>query len=264
MGTYGAAALAALGDPTRQSIVELLAAGPRSVGELAGALPVSRPAVSQHLKVLKQAGLVTDRAVGTRRLYQLDPAGALAVRAYLDRFWTTALDAFKAAVEREEDVMGETAQDVVVRRSVTVAAPVERAFAVFADGFDGWWPLEHHLGDETPQVRVLEQRAGGRWFERDPAGVECDWGRVLAWDPPRRLLLAWQIDGEWTYDPDRGRASEIEVRFTPDGGGTRVDLEHRHIQRHGEGWPALLAGLESAAGWPGIMDRYAATAGGAG
>ena len=103
MGTNGAAALAALGDPTRQAIIELLAAGPRAVGEIAAALPVSRPAVSQHLKVLKAAGLVTDTAVGTRRLYQLDPTGADAARGYLDRFWSTALDAFKQAVERSEE-----------------------------------------------------------------------------------------------------------------------------------------------------------------
>lgn len=99
MPTYGLPALTALGDPTRQAIVELLAAGPRAVGELAADLPVSRPAVSQHLRVLKEAGLVTDRAVGTRRLYQLDPTGADAVRAYLDRFWTDALRRFKTAVE---------------------------------------------------------------------------------------------------------------------------------------------------------------------
>jgi DNA-binding transcriptional ArsR family regulator len=101
--TYGGAALVALGDPTRQAIVELLAAGPRAVGDLAGELPVSRPAVSQHLRVLKDAGLVTDRAVGTRRLYRLDPAGADAARAYLDQFWTRHLDAFKAAVETPEE-----------------------------------------------------------------------------------------------------------------------------------------------------------------
>lgn len=101
MLTYGSLALAALGDPTRQAIVELLAPGPRAVGELAAELPVSRPAVSQHLRVLKEAGLVTDHAVGTRRLYRLDPAGADAVRAYLDQFWTRALDAFAAAVEDE-------------------------------------------------------------------------------------------------------------------------------------------------------------------
>jgi DNA-binding transcriptional ArsR family regulator len=103
VATYGAAAITALGDPTRQAIVELLAAGPRAVGEIAAELPVSRPAVSQHLRVLKDAGLVVDRAVGTRRLYQLDPGGADAARAYLDRFWSTALDAFKREVERQQE-----------------------------------------------------------------------------------------------------------------------------------------------------------------
>jgi DNA-binding transcriptional ArsR family regulator len=102
VATYGAAALTALGDPTRRAIFELLADGPRAVGGIAGELPVSRPAVSQHLKVLKEAGLVIDRAVGTRRLYQLDPAGVEALRRYFDRFWTRALSAFKNAAERSE------------------------------------------------------------------------------------------------------------------------------------------------------------------
>jgi DNA-binding transcriptional ArsR family regulator len=97
------AALGALGDPTRRAIFELLTAAPASVGELAAQLPVSRPAVSQHLKVLKEAGLVTDSAVGTRRLYRVDPDGVAAIRAYLDRLWDTALDAFKQAVEQPEE-----------------------------------------------------------------------------------------------------------------------------------------------------------------
>jgi DNA-binding transcriptional ArsR family regulator len=92
----------ALGDPTRRAIFERLARGPRAVGELASELPVSRPAVSQHLKVLKDAGLVVDTAAGTRRLYRLDPDGVGAVRAYFDAFWNQALAAFKAAVEQEE------------------------------------------------------------------------------------------------------------------------------------------------------------------
>ena len=95
----GSAALAALGDPTRQAIVELLATGPMAVGELAARLPVSRPAVSQHLRVLKEAGLVSDTAAGTRRLYRLDPTGADAVHTYLDRYWNRTLEAFKRAVE---------------------------------------------------------------------------------------------------------------------------------------------------------------------
>ncbi len=95
------AALGALGDPTRRAIFELLTAAPAAVGELADRLPVSRPAVSQHLKVLKEAGLVVDSAVGTRRLYRVNPDGVAAMRAYLDQLWGTALDAFKKAVEQE-------------------------------------------------------------------------------------------------------------------------------------------------------------------
>lgn len=101
MGTYQLNGLAVLGDDTRRSIFELLAAGPRSVGELASELPVSRPAVSQHLKVLKEAGLVSDRALGTRRIYQLNPDGLADLRAYLDRFWSQALASFKDAVDQK-------------------------------------------------------------------------------------------------------------------------------------------------------------------
>ena len=95
-----ASAMDALGDPTRRRIFELLQAGPRAVGELAGELPVSRPAVSQHLRVLKEAGLVTERRAGTRRIYRLDPKGLGELRAYFDRFWTVALENFEAAVAR--------------------------------------------------------------------------------------------------------------------------------------------------------------------
>jgi DNA-binding transcriptional ArsR family regulator len=102
VSTYGTNGLTALGDPTRRAIFERLAGGPLAVGELARDLPVSRPAVSQHLKVLKEAGLVVDRAHGTRRLYQLDPTGIEAVRGYFDTFWNHALAAFKTAVEKEE------------------------------------------------------------------------------------------------------------------------------------------------------------------
>jgi DNA-binding transcriptional ArsR family regulator len=102
VSTYGINGLTALGDPTRRAIFERLATGPQAVGELARGLPVSRPAVSQHLKVLKDAGLVSDRADGTRRLYQLDPSGIEAVRSYFDTLWDHALTAFKAAVEKED------------------------------------------------------------------------------------------------------------------------------------------------------------------
>ena len=100
MSTYGATGLTALGDPTRRAIFERLAAGPLAVGELARELPVSRPAVSQHLRVLKEAGLVTERREGTRRIYRLDPEGLGELRAYFDNFWTVALESFEAAIAR--------------------------------------------------------------------------------------------------------------------------------------------------------------------
>jgi DNA-binding transcriptional ArsR family regulator len=101
--TYRSNGFTALADPTRRAIFERLARGPMAVGELAHELPVSRPAVSQHLKVLKEAGLVIDRQAGTRRIYQLDPGGVGALRAYLDRFWSQSLAAFKAAIEQQEE-----------------------------------------------------------------------------------------------------------------------------------------------------------------
>jgi len=100
--TYRLDGLGALGDPTRRAIFEQLADSPRAVGELARDLPVSRPAVSQHLKVLKEAGLVIDRRAGNRRIYQLDPDGVGAVRAYFDQFWNRSLAAFKATVEQPD------------------------------------------------------------------------------------------------------------------------------------------------------------------
>ena len=103
MAAYQVDGMTALGDPTRRAVFELLADGPRAVGEIASELPVTRPAVSQHLKVLKEAGLVIDRPDGTRRLYQLNPEGIGALRAYLDRFWTQALTSFKHTVEQQED-----------------------------------------------------------------------------------------------------------------------------------------------------------------
>ena len=103
MSTYQDRAFEALGDGTRRQIFERLAERPRAVGELASGLPVSRPAVSQHLRVLKAAGLVTDRPAGSRRIYQVDPAGVSALRAYLDTFWNQSLASFKAAAERRQE-----------------------------------------------------------------------------------------------------------------------------------------------------------------
>jgi uncharacterized protein YndB with AHSA1/START domain len=149
-----------------------------------------------------------------------------------------------------------TASETEVRRQVTVAVPPEKAFAYFTERFDDWWPAGHHIG-AAPEKRVLESGVGGRWYDRAPDGTESVWGQVLAWAPPGRLVLSWQIDGNFVLDPDPAHASEVEVTFTPQGAGTRVELTHRHLDRHGESWPQLLRAVGAAGGWPTILTRYA-------
>ncbi|WP_055478008.1 SRPBCC family protein [Sphaerimonospora mesophila] len=144
-----------------------------------------------------------------------------------------------------------------VRHTVTVPLPVERAFSVFTDGFDKWWPRSHRIGATEIAEAVLEPRAGGRWYERSADGSECDWGRVLVFEPPHRLVVTWHINGQWQYDPDPGHASEVEVRFTEDAGHTRVDLEHRHIERHGGSAVQLSEAVASQNGWSVILGGYA-------
>jgi uncharacterized protein YndB with AHSA1/START domain len=155
--------------------------------------------------------------------------------------------------------MSKQATDAPVRQTVTVKAPVERAFAVFTEGFDTWWPREHHLGEADLKAAVLEPRPGGRWYEQTVDGKECEWGRVLAWEPPNRLMLSWQISPEFAAEPDPAKASEIEIRFTAEGPDqTRVDLEHRAFERHGPGGDAMREAVGGAGGWGGGLQRYAA------
>ena len=110
---------------------------------------------------------------------------------------------------------------LTARRSITVEATPERAFAVFTAGFQSWWPIaSHHIGEQDAVAVILEPRTGGRWFERAADGTECEWGSVIACEPPSRLLLAWHLTPEWVYDPDPANATEVEVTFTPAGDGT--------------------------------------------
>src|SRR5215207_2171460 len=99
---------------------------------------------------------------------------------------------------------------------VTVNVPVERAFEVFTASLGSWWPAEYHIGGADMANAVLEPHVGGRWYEKGVDGSECDWGRVLEWEPPHHLVITWQINGQWQYDPDPAHASEVEVRFTAD------------------------------------------------
>src|SRR5258705_5358505 len=115
-----------------------------------------------------------------------------------------------------------------VHRSVTVQAPIEKAFAVFTESFGSWWPTSHHVNPNGYETSYIEPAVGGRWYERAPDGSECDWGRVLAWDPPHRILLTWQLSGEYAFESDN--ASEVEVTFpAEDDGRTRGDLVHSNV-----------------------------------
>jgi uncharacterized protein YndB with AHSA1/START domain len=136
-------------------------------------------------------------------------------------------------------------------------------------GFPPCWPLGWTL--ESPQAcrKLILSRAphasrfrdGGRWFERAANGAECDWGRVLAWEPPHRVTFSWHLQADWSFDPNPERASEVEIRFNAESAGkTRVDLEHRGLQRHGEGWEQLRAAVDSAGGWTLILEQFAKVA----
>ncbi|AKU91092.1 SRPBCC family protein [Vulgatibacter incomptus] len=151
------------------------------------------------------------------------------------------------------------AHELLVRKNITVAASPERAFEVFAREMGSWWPLPtHHIGAAEAVDVVVEPFAGGRWFERGADGIECDWGGVIAWEPPHRLLLAWELDAEWKHDPSV--RSEVEVRFVPEGGGTRVELEHRKLSVFGERAAELRGILDSPGGWGGMLQEFAAKA----
>jgi DNA-binding transcriptional ArsR family regulator len=254
-------ALEALGDPTRRAIFERLHRGPSAVGELAREFPVSRPAVSQHLRVLKRAGLVRDTAAGTRRLYQVDADGLAALRAYLESFWDRSLSDFRSAAEREEEQMTTQTTIEPIVRSVVVRCPLERAFELYTARLGEWWPLETHsiaaMRGGRPRTAVIEPRAGGRMYEVMDDGAEAPWGEVTAWDPPHRLGIAWHVN------PEAPAATEIEVRFTPQDGGTRVEVEHRGWERLGpDRGAAARAEYAAAGGWLAVLGRYEAAAGG--
>ena len=144
-----------------------------------------------------------------------------------------------------------------LRGTVTVGVPVDRAFQVFTGSFTTWWPPQYHIGNADMAEAVLEPRAGGRWYEKGTDGSECDWGRVLVWEPPHRLVVTWQINGQWQFDPDPDHASEIEVRFTANGPAqTVVELEHRHLDRL-VGGQALHDAILGGGGWTAVLELFA-------
>ena len=139
-------------------------------------------------------------------------------------------------------------------RTVSVKASPSRAFDAFTANMGQWWPKDHTIAAQPFEQVIMEPRPGGQWFERAADGTETHWGKVLAWDPPGRVLLAWQIDASWTYDPTL--VTEVEMSFVDQGdGSTLVTLEHRNLERFGDKAAALADQLGN--GWPGLLQKFA-------
>jgi uncharacterized protein YndB with AHSA1/START domain len=154
--------------------------------------------------------------------------------------------------------MSQQASATSVRKEIVVEAPVERAFSVFTEHLDRIKPRDHNLLAVDIAATVLEPHVGGSIYDRGVDGSECRWGRVLAFEPPSRLVFSWDIGPTWQIESDPARTSEVELRFvaeTPER--TRVELEHRNLDRHGEGWEGVREGVAGDAGWPLYLQRFA-------
>jgi len=144
-----------------------------------------------------------------------------------------------------------------LRREIVVEASPDRAFRVFTEKMESWWPAEHHIGATPTKNIVMERRANGRWYEVGTDDKQTEWGRVLIWDPPRRVVLTWQLTAEWQYDANF--ITEVEVNFMPVAEGrTRVALEHRNLERYGEKEQQVAAAVGSDGGWTLTLQRFAA------
>jgi uncharacterized protein YndB with AHSA1/START domain len=150
------------------------------------------------------------------------------------------------------------AKQTSIKTDVVVDAPVEQAFRVFTEKFDQIKPREHNMLEVDIAESVFEPREGGRVYDRGVDGSECQWARVLGYEPPDRIVFTWDISPQWQIETDLSRASEVEVRFIAEAPErTRVELEHRHLDRHGEGWEGLREGVRGDQGWPLYLGRFA-------
>jgi uncharacterized protein YndB with AHSA1/START domain len=154
--------------------------------------------------------------------------------------------------------MSTSASATSIRHEVVVQAPIERAFSVFTDGFGDFKPREHNMLAVDIAETVFEPRVGGHIFDRGIDGSECRWARVLAYEPPDRVVFSWDISPQWQIESDPDKTSEVEVRFVPEGADrTRVELEHRNLERHGEGWEGMRDAVGSPQGWEPGLQRFA-------
>jgi uncharacterized protein YndB with AHSA1/START domain len=154
--------------------------------------------------------------------------------------------------------MSSAAAATSIRHEIVVQAPIDRAFSVFTNDFGRFKPREHNLLGVEIAETVFEPRVGGHLYDRGVDGSECRWARVLAYEPPERVVISWDIDPRWQLETDPDRTSEVEVRFIAEAGDrTRVALEHRNLDRHGDGWESVREGVDSEGGWPLYLSRFA-------
>ena len=145
-----------------------------------------------------------------------------------------------------------------IKSSIIVNAPIERAFRVFTEDFGAFKPASHNLLGVAIAETVFEPHAGGRVYDRGTDGSECQWARVLVYEPPERVVISWDISPQWQIETDLEKTSEVEVRFIAETDKrTRVELEHRHLDRHGPGWESVRDGIAHDAGWTLYLARYA-------
>ena len=154
--------------------------------------------------------------------------------------------------------MSTTDTSTSVRTSIVIEAPVQRAFDAFVHEMGSWWNPDHHILEGHVAEMVVEPRVGGHIYDRGVDGSECHWARVLAYDPPHRFVFSWDISPDWKIETDPDKTSEVEVGFISEGPHTtRVELEHRHLDRHGDGWEGMHGAVGSPGGWPSGLQRFA-------
>jgi DNA-binding transcriptional ArsR family regulator/uncharacterized protein YndB with AHSA1/START domain len=241
--------LDALSVGTRRAIYTMLLERPRSVGDIADHLPVSRPAVSQHLKVLLDADLAQVTSVGTRRVYAANPAGIAALRDWIDRMWDMAMGSFADFARREmENEMSSSDRLEPVIKVMTIPGSPTVVFELFTDRMTEWWPLESHSIGEKDAVGVrVEPGVGGRVVETTRDGAEHEWAHITGWEPGERLKM------DWYPGLPASQATHLEITFRQTADGTELTLVHDGWEARGADAVRMREGYET--GWDLVLGR---------
>lgn len=249
----------ALSVPVRRELFELICERPRSVTELAAVVPVSRPAVSQHLAVLVEAGLAEATSVGTRNLYSPSTDAASLLRTWLDEMWTMAFGTFGDFATPQSDKESRTMRNSLeidpVAKTLELGVTPDRAFDLFTNHMGRWWPLSTHSvsTDDARDVRI-DGRVGGSLREVTGDGVEHEWGVITIYEPGARIQFTW-----YPGLPEEA-GTNVDVRFDATGSGTRVTLVHSGWEARGDDAQTVRDNYES--GWDLVLAPYTAIAAG--